>query len=266
MHNPVLGICLKTGLFLRILISQTIILNKMKSGILAILLFSTIMLAGCNEAAKKKPIDANTDTNKVTIADTTKQPEMNISDVVQFHISVKDYTTWKNIFDLDSVARKASGLNLIVIGRGMNKSNDLTIYLSVSDRQKAKDFANSPRLKEVREKAGVISIPDVNYYHILRFNPDAKEKLWVVVTHKVKDFGAWLKVFDAEGAATRLSQGFDDVVLARGIDDSNNVQLVFDIKDLTKAKAALASEEKIKLMESAGVIGKPSIEFYNTAE
>jgi len=53
MHNPVLGICLKTGLFLRILISQTIILNKMKSGILAILLFSTIMLAGCNEAAKK---------------------------------------------------------------------------------------------------------------------------------------------------------------------------------------------------------------------
>ncbi|MGB4884974.1 MAG: hypothetical protein WBP01_08055, partial [Ferruginibacter sp.] len=88
----------------------------MKSGILAVLLFSTIMLAACNEAAKKNPIDANTDTNKVTIADTTKQTGMNISDVVQFHISVKDYTTWKKAFADDSVARKASGMDLIVIG------------------------------------------------------------------------------------------------------------------------------------------------------
>lgn len=75
-----------------------------------------------------------------------------------------------------------------------------------------------------------------------------------------------LKVFDNEGTATRANQGLIDLVLARGVNDSNLVHLVFDINDMAKAKSAMHSDAKKKLMMSAGVIGTPQIEFYTTAK
>jgi hypothetical protein len=116
------------------------------------------------------------------------------------------------------------------------------------------------------DKAGVVSKPDIELFHVIRFNPDSKESQWVVVTHKVKDFDAWVKVFDAEGTATRATFGLVDLALARGVEDSNIVHIVFDIKDLAKAKARISDPALKKLMEDGGVVGVPKIEFYKTAE
>ncbi|MBK8585427.1 MAG: cyclase [Bacteroidetes bacterium] len=88
----------------------------------------------------------------------------------------------------------------------------------------------------------------------------------MIINHKVKDFDAWLKVYDGEGVATRAEEGMVDVLLARGIDDPNIVYIVFDITDMEKAKAALSSESKKNLMMSAGVEGAPKMDFYTTAE
>jgi len=41
------------------------------------------------------------------------------------------------------------------------------------------------------------------------------------------------------------------------------VHLAFEVTDMAKAKAAIMSDDKKKLMMSAGVIGKPDIHFYN---
>ena len=116
---------------------------------------------------------------------------------------------------------------------------------------------------ETMDKAGVISKPDFTYYHVIRFSGDASSKQFVVVNHKVKDFDAWLKVYDGEGPAKRASEGMVDIALARGIDDPNMVHIAFAVTDMAKAKAAIFSDDKKKLMMSAGVIGKPDIRFYN---
>jgi hypothetical protein len=187
-------------------------------------------------------------------------------DIVEISHTVKDYSRWRPLFNSDSTARKASGMEEIVIGRGSDKANNLLVTLKVSDVQKAKAFTADPRLKEVMQKGGVISKPNVDFFHVIRFNPDSKEKQWVLVTHKVKDFDAWLKVFDNEGTASRAGQGLIDVALARGIEDPDVVQIVFDIRDMAKAKASIFSEEKKKLMVGAGVLGAPKIEFFTTAE
>lgn len=187
-------------------------------------------------------------------------------DIVEINHSVKDYAKWKVAFDQDSVARKASGLEFIVIGKNGTNANNLMIVLSAADVQKAKAFAADPRLKEVMDKNGVISKPAIAYFHVIRFNPDSKEKNWVLITHKVKDFDAWVKAYDAEGAATRASNGLVDVALARGVDDPNTVHIVFDITDMAKAKARINSPELKKIMTDAGVEGKPTIEFYTTVE
>ncbi|MEP6676214.1 MAG: hypothetical protein ABJA78_13715 [Ferruginibacter sp.] len=204
------------------------------------------------------------DTLKTTTAE--KPAAFTPFDVMEISHTVKDYAKWRPFFDTDSVNRKANGLETIVVGRGADNANKIMIALEVKDMQKAKDFSANPKLKEVMDKAGVVSKPDVEYFHVIRYNPESKEKQWVIISHKVKDFNAWLKIFDNEGPAARASQGLYDVVLSRGVNDSNMVHIVLDIKDMAKAKASLGSEEKKKLMMSAGVEGTPKIEFYQTAD
>lgn len=226
------------------------------------------LLSSCNSGNKETTKQESVQTTDTSTASIKTSPETAFMpfDAVVITQTVKDYSKWRPFFNSDSTYRKASGLEDIVVGRGIDNPKNIMVALKVSDLQKAKDFSTSPRLKEIMGKAGVISKPDIQFFHVIRANTESKEKQWVMVTHKVKNFDAWLKVFDEEGTANRASQGLIDVVLARGINDSNVVHLVFDIKDMAKAKASIFSDAKKKLMKSAGVIGEPKIEFYTTAE
>jgi len=243
--------------------------NRFLKPLLALGLIAAI--SSCNSnSSTKNDVTANTADTTTTSASTAPTPppapEFKPFDVVEITQTVKDYSKWRPLFNADSVNRKASGMEDIVVGRNVEKNNNILVALKISDLQKAKDFAASPKLKEIMEKAGVISKPDIEFFQVIRFNPNSHEKQWVVITHKVKDFDAWLKVFDAEGSAKRASDGLVDVVLGRGVEDSNLVHIVFDITDMAKAKASMNSADKKKLMMSAGVEGAPKMEFYNTAE
>jgi hypothetical protein len=225
-----------------------------------------VVLFSCNNTEKKQEPAKAADTAVATTTAPAAPAAFTPFDMVEINHSVKDYAKWKVAFDNDSAARKASGLGFIVIGKNNANPSNLTIAFTASDVSKAKAFTTDPRLKDVMEKNGVTSKPEIGFYHVLRFNAESKEKQWVLITHKVKDFDAWLKVFDAEGTAARASFGMVDVVLARSIDDPSIVHLVFDIKDMAKAKARINSPELKKTMMDGGVEGMPKIEFYTTAE
>lgn len=231
---------------------------------LACIIAATVF--SCGGSATK----ATTDTTKA--ADTSKKaaavaPAMAAPfDIVEIVSTVKDYAKWRPGYNGDSTNRKTAGMQDIVVGRSVDSTNSILVAEKISDVAKAKTFAISPALRDSMKKHGVISKPEIEYFHVIRFNPDSKEKQWVIVTHKVKDFDAWVKVYDGEGKEKRASQGMVDVLLARGIDDPNLVHIVFDVTDRAKAKAAIFSDEKKKLMMSAGVMGVPTIKFYTTAE
>lgn len=95
------------------------------------------------------------------------------------------------------------------------------------------------------EKVGVISKPIINFWSIIRFEPanQITSGARVEIVHKVRDFDAWVKVFDREGPATRANQGLQDLALGRGIDDPNLVHIVFGITGMAKAKARMADPE-----------------------
>ena len=199
----------------------------------------------------------------VTPVESVPNAEFKPFNVVTIKHTVKDYAKWKSLFDNDSLARNESGMKLITVSRGVDSPNDINIAFEIRDVQKAKDFTVNPRLKAVMQKGGVTSTPIIDYVNIIRMDKKVmKLKNYVEITHKVKDFDAWLKVYDAEGPAKRASEGLVDCVVARNIDDPNIVNLVFFITDMAKAKAAINSEEKKTLMMSAGVEGKPRILFY----
>lgn len=234
----------------------------------AISLIAAISSCKTHSSQTKETASAtSTDTTAASVATVpATPPAFQPSTAAIITNTVKDYAKWRPFFDADSNNRKSNGLEAVVVAEEIGHPNNIYVAFKVTDLQKAKGFGESASLKEKMHKAGVTSKPGIEFINVIRFNPDSHEKQWVDVVHKVKNYDAWLKVFDAEGSAKRAADGMVDVLLGRDVDDSNMVHLVFDIADLAKAKAAMFSPEKKKLMMSAGVVGTPKIEFYKEAE
>jgi hypothetical protein len=148
------------------------------------------------------------------------------------------------------------------LARGIENQNEVEIPFMIEDVQKAKAFTTNPDLKDVMQKGGVTSAPTILFIKVLRMS-EAIQKPgdYAEVTLKVKDYDSWIKVFDGEGAEMRAKDGLQDGVLARGIDDTHLVYLVFKITDPEQAKAALINPARKKLMQKSGVMGEPEIYF-----
>ncbi len=239
----------------------------MKKINLLIALGISLGIASCNNGSEKTATTETKDTATTNAVEPAQAGPALPMDVVTIYHTVKDYNKWRQGFDADSVARNASGLSFVAVEKSADKPNDVKIVLAPSDMAKAKAFIADPRLKDVMGKFGVISKPVVNFWSIIRFNPEKRVPGGVLQEFnlKVKDFDAWVKVFDSEGPATRAANGWEDIVLGRGKDDPKMVHIVFGVTDMAKAKARTSSPEIKKLMEQAGVVGAPTITFYNDA-
>lgn len=187
--------------------------------------------------------------------------------IILIQHELANYDKWRTIYDSHDSIRKSYGITHYHIGRDDANPNFVYIFDIIEDVMKAKDFTKLPDLKVIMKKGGVKGMPKFNFLNVTRIDSskiDQKERL--KVTHKVKDFDAWLKVYDQEGTAKRLEEGLIDRALARDIDDPNIVTIVFAITDKEKAKKSITSEEKKTLMTEAGVEGKPEMVFYTLTD
>jgi len=82
----------------------------------------------------------------------------------------------------------------------------------------------------------------------------------ILVRHKVADFAKWKPVYDAHLAA-RQKAGLREANLLRGIDNPNEVVLLFEAEDLKRAQSFTESSDLRETMQKAGVVGKPDIVF-----
>jgi|SRR5450631_1707891 len=224
----------------------------------------TVLLFSCSGGSEKTETPA-ADTTAV-VATPPPPPEKPV--FVPFKVMVvthhvKNFTKWEAAYNDHDSIRKAYGLAAYVIGRDLKDSNFLYVVNKMEDLQKAKTFSTLPNLKVVMKKAGVSDVPHFGYGEVIRNDEspiDYADRL--MVTHKVKDFAAWLKVFDSEGPATRAGYGMIDRVIARDLIDSNLVTLVFAVSDMAKAQARGKSPELKKIMTDAGVVGPPTIRWF----
>jgi hypothetical protein len=233
---------------------------KQITSLLSAIFLLTFVSCNNNEPAKEetKPAAENP-----AVTNATEPPAFQPYNVLVIRHKVKDYDKWLPFYQADDSARKANGLTEIVIGRGLDNTNELTVALKADDVQKAKDFTGSPALKEAMQKGGVTGAPDISFVTVIRDdNSTIESKDRMMIIHHVKDFDAWVKVYDAEGKEARAANGLVDRGLARGVDDPNTVYVLFAVTDMAKAKARTASPELKKLMTDAGVDGPPSINMY----
>ncbi len=82
----------------------------------------------------------------------------------------------------------------------------------------------------------------------------------MLVRHKVKDFTAWKRGYDSD-LPNRIEAGLTETYLFRSAGDPNEVIILFEAKDLDRARKFAASADLRTTMEKAGVIDKPDIYF-----
>jgi hypothetical protein len=221
----------------------------------------TVAFLSCknNKTEKVEPVEVKDTATAVTVFTPFK--------VITIKHKVADYEKWRKEYDAHDSVRLAYGISHFVVGRGLEDPNLILIIDKMSDVQKAKEFSVLPDLKEKMKKAGVTGKPEFGYYDVIRNDAsEIEQKDRLMVIHRVKDFDAWLKVYDAEGIAKRKGEGLIDRGMARGVDDPNRVALVFAITDMEKAKASITSKAKKKLMTEAGVEGPPEMFFYKITD
>jgi hypothetical protein len=226
--------------------------------VLFALVAGALFLFACDNVEKKV-----TDETKIV---PTTIPSASFN-VIMLQHPVKDFSIWQSAYIADDSVRKSYGISAFQLGRELEDSNKVIIINKISEGRKAKDFADLPALREKMKKSGVTAPPEYSFVSIIR-NDDAKtdQKDVLLVTHRVKDFNSWLKVYDDEGMLKRREHGLVDRSLGRDMNDSNKVYILFAVDDMVKAKARVNSEELKKLMTDAGVEGVPQTMYYKLVE
>ena len=85
---------------------------------------------------------------------------------------------------------------------------------------------------------------------------------FMLIRHKVRDFPEWKRGYDAH-LPKRAEAGLIEKHLLRGAHDSNEVVILFEAEDLSRAKAFAESADLRETMQKVGVLDKPDISFLN---
>jgi quinol monooxygenase YgiN len=221
-----------------------------------------VLLISCgNEPAKEETKSTDT-AAAVAPAPAEVKPAFVPFKVVMVQHKVKNFEQSEaGYFNRDSL-RNAFGITHYVIGRDLKDSNTVFVVDKIEDMEKAKSFYSLPATKAAMKKAGVGGPPGFTYAEFVRVNDNPVQFTeGVAVSHRVKDFAAWLKVYDAD-ATSRSANGFIERGIARNLQDSNTVSVLFEVSDMAKAKARMASPDLKKMMTDAGVEGPPTIRWY----
>ena len=122
---------------------------------------------GLMEAMKKAGV-----IGKPTIWSTVNKYHDNTTDasteraIVTF--KVKDYDAWKKVFDGDQQKRMDAGMTTRAINVYIDDPTMVSLVMVVGDMKKAEAFMQTKELKQRMDSAGVVSKPDVFFYHVVK--------------------------------------------------------------------------------------------------
>jgi heme-degrading monooxygenase HmoA len=88
---------------------------------------------------------------------------------------------------------------------------------------------------------------------------------YIIIHHRVKNFDIWKPFFEKHGDL-RKANGSKGGTVYRSINDHNEIITILHWENLDKARSFAQSDDLRKVMEQAGVIGKPDIYFLEEVE
>jgi hypothetical protein len=82
----------------------------------------------------------------------------------------------------------------------------------------------------------------------------------VTIHFKVKDFNSWRTSYNGH-EKERASAGITNGRVFQGSNDPNDVVVLQDVADVSKARTWFASSDMKSMLEKSGVVGSPGIRF-----
>ena len=79
------------------------------------------------------------------------------------HIKVKDYSTWRPVYDGREKSRLSAGITNGRVFRNAQDQNDIVILQDVADVAKARAWLGSDDMKAAMQKSGVVGSPNVRF-------------------------------------------------------------------------------------------------------
>ena len=74
---------------------------------------------------------------------------------------VKEYASWRKVYDADETNRRAAGMKVWGVYADVKNPNMITIIGTSPSAAALEGFVSSPKLKEAMDKGGVMGKPDV---------------------------------------------------------------------------------------------------------
>lgn len=177
-------------------------------------------------------------------------------------LPVADFDRWKAGFDDNENMRRASG----IVGHHLNRAEDdpylVTVYMAVTDVDKAKAFFGSADLKKVMEKVGVTGPPEFTW-----MTPVREAVVWdrelpaMLISHTVADFDRWLGGYDA-AVDLRASKGIIGHAANRSMDDPALAFVYHQAESFDVLRTFLGDPALKAAMEDAGVNSEPEVSFH----
>ncbi len=223
---------------------------------------ASIAFAACNGSADKKAYETKTDSPAAEAPAAPAKP----ANVMVAKFKVSNYAKWLAGYETADSFRLAHGLHKFVISRGALDSTLVMVTTKMDDPEKAKAFAALPELKKRMQSEGVQGAPAFMFLDVQMMDTSTTNTpLRLSVSHKVKDYDAWKKVFD-EDKTNRMNAGLTDRVLSYEVGNKNMVHMSFIVSDKKKADDMMNSKELKDKMAAGGVEGAPSILYYNVVK
>lgn len=222
-----------------------------------------LLLSACNSGEKTE--EATTDSATVEATPEPAAAPAPPKPVLLVWHKVANFAKFLPAYESHDSARLAAGLHNLVLGRDISDTNMVLVALRMDDLEKARAFSSSAYLGAAMKNAGVTGPPAISFLDVQMSDTTANSATRLMMQHKVKDYDAFRKVFDANKQA-RMDAGLTDRAMSYEFGDKNNVTLVFAVNDLAKAKAFTASDDLKNKMADAGVVGAPIVHYYTVAK
>ncbi len=174
---------------------------------------------------------------------------------------VADFDSWLVAFNAHEDARQAAGILGHHINRAEDDPNNVSLFMALSDLEKAKVFATSDDLREKMQESGVISAPEITY-----MTPVREAVVWdrelpaFILRHSVADFDHWLEGYD-RAADLQTAKGIIGQAANHSIDDPKLAIVYHQAESFDTLRAFLADDELKSKMQEAGVTSAPEVQF-----
>lgn len=204
-------------------------------------------------------------TEETTMEEAENTTEEEPTPAVAVMHAVESWQEWKKHYDADKDSRQEMGMETLGIFVSPEDQNYVTVFIKTPNHEKAKEFSNSAELKETMEKAGVLEEPRMLYMDIIRMpTRDYDQKYRMMVTHEVEDYEKWKEVFD-QHAPERREAGLELIGIGRNHDNPDEISVMLAFDDMDSARLFAESQDLKEAMDEAGVIGSPTIYWYEVA-